>query len=555
MTPKPRTAASHAIEFSRSDLACFATLMRRRFEIAPLHQQIIEQLERIESGAIDRLMIFVPPRHGKSLISSELFPAWYLGKHPDRSVIAASYGSELATDFGRKVRNHMASPVFRAVFPGASISTDSAAAHRFNLMAGGAYYAVGAGGALTGRGADLLLIDDPVKNREDADSATYRRNLHDWYESVAYTRLQPGGVVVVIQTRWHQDDLAGWLLSEHAGESWTVVSLPALAEPDDALGREEGAALWPAKFPVPTLNRIREAIGSAAWASLYQQRPVPATGAIFQRAWWRFYTAASLPPKFEQIILSLDTAFKTNSSSDYSVALVLGVGDTGYYVLDVWRDRAEFPRLKAIVNEMAAKWRPDRLLIEDAASGQSLIQELRQLSRLPVMPIKVGSDKVSRAHAVTPMIESGRVYLPEAAPWLSDFIDELSSFPAAAHDDQVDALSQVLNYVRESADFGSLLDFYRDEAAREAFSVSANYATAAAAVGMTIAEVETAVQDGDPSDLMDVYDAAYREAAALHDGTTALALQSSTYGDRRREPTNIGSLVKQNISSIMTGKR
>jgi predicted phage terminase large subunit-like protein len=549
---KPRTAASRAVELSRDDLACFATLMRRRLEFAPLHEQIIKQLERIESGAIDRLMIFVPPRHGKSLISSELFPAWYLGKHPDRSVIAASYGQELASDFGRKVRNHMAGGIFRTVFPTASISPDSSAAHRFNLMAGGAYYAVGAGGALTGRGADLLIIDDPVKNREDADSATYRRNLHDYYESVAYTRLQPGGAVVLIQTRWHDDDLAGWLLREHAAEAWTVVSLPAIAEPNDPLGREEGAALWPQKFPVPTLNRIREAIGSAAWASLYQQRPVPATGSIFKREWWRHYSAASLPPKFESVLLSLDTAFKTNAQSDYSVALVLGVGETGYFILDLWRARAEFPRLKAIVNEMAAKWRPDRLLIEDAASGQSLIQELRQSSRLPVMPIKVGSDKVSRAHAVTPMIESGRVYLPEAAPWLSDFIDELSSFPAAAHDDQTDSLTQALNYVRESADFGSLIGFYRDEAAREAFSVSANYATAAAAVGMTIAEVQTAVQDGDPSDLEEVYDQAYREAAALHNGTTAL--QSSTYGDRRREPTNIGALVQKNIGDIMRGK-
>jgi hypothetical protein len=200
---------------------------------------------------------------------------------------------------------------------------------------------------------------------------------------------------------------------------------------------------------------------------------------------------------------------------------------------------------------MAAKWRPDRLLIEDAASGQSLIQELRQSSRLPVMPIKVGSDKVSRAHAVTPMIESGRVYLPEAAPWLSDFIDELSSFPAAAHDDQTDSLTQALNYVRESGDFASLVGFYRDEAARTAFAMTANYASAAAAVGMTIQEVETAVQDGDPSDLNDVYEQAYREAAALHDGTAAIEL--STYGGRRPEPS-IEVQTHRAISSIMRGK-
>jgi len=440
-------------------------MRRRRLELAPLHRRLIEVLEGVESGRHDRVMLFLPPRHGKSLLSSELFPAWYLGCHPDRSIIAASYGAELATDFGRRVRNLMTSFPYRTVFPNATVSPDSTAAHRFNLVAGGAYYAVGAGGALTGRGADCradcLLVDDPIKGREDADSETFRRNLHEWYESVAYTRLQPGGAIVLIQTRWHEDDLAGWLLREHAFEGWEVVSLPAIAEPDDPLGRPEGAALWPSRFPLKALERIREAIGGSAWASLYQQRPAAAEGAIFKRPWWQYWNETTLPARFEQIILSLDTAFKTSSTSDFSVGLVVGQGPTGYYILDLWRQRVEFPQLKRAIEMLAQKWRPDRTLIEDKASGQSLLQELKSSSRLAVFPIKVDSDKVSRAHAATPLIEAGKVYLPQGASWLPEFIDEASAFPAAAHDDQVDALTQALNYFRADGAEPGIMEYYR----------------------------------------------------------------------------------------------
>jgi predicted phage terminase large subunit-like protein len=411
------------------------------------------------------------------------------------------------------------------------------------LLAGGSYYAVGSGGALTGRGADILLIDDPVKGREDADSATYWRNLHDWYQSVAFTRLQPGGAVVLIQTRWHEDDLGGWLLREHAAENWTVVSLPAIAEPGDALGRAEGQALWPAKFSIKTLNRSREAIGSAAFASLYQQRPAAIEGSIFKREWWRFYAPAGQPPRFEEVILSLDTAYKTGASSDYSVALVLGVGDTGYFILDVWRGRAEFPKLKAIVTEMAAKWRPDRVLIEDAASGQSLIQELRTSSRLAVTPVKVGSDKISRAHAVTPMIDAGRVFLPEQAPWLGEFLDELSSFPAAAHDDQTDSLTQVLNYIREDASYSNLRGYYQNQTAIEHYHATANYGIAAMKSGLTVPEVEALVNNADD----DEYSRAYNEEMNRLQGGPQVEY---SYGDR----PSLTDSIHRALDDIVRGK-
>jgi predicted phage terminase large subunit-like protein len=446
---KANDSMAGAIRLARTDLAAFSAMSWPRFELAHHHRLIVDRLEQIERGEIDRLMIFMPPRHGKSLLASQLFPAWYLGRHPEQSIIASSYGSELATDFGRRVRNLMSDSLFQSIFPGAKLAGDSTAAHRFSMVKGGNYYAVGAGGPITGRGADLLLIDDPIKGREDANSESYRRQLHEWYESVAYTRLQPEGAVVIISTRWHMDDLAGWLLREHPEENWSVLNLAAIAEQDEGW-RAEGAALWPKKFPAKTLAKIRDQVGGATWAALYQQRPAASEGAIFKREWWKTFTAATLPARFEQVVLSLDTAFKAGSSNDYSVGLVLGVGETGYYVLDVWRDRVEFPRLKQQVDMLALKWNPDTVLIEDKASGQSLIQELRSNSRLAVNPVRVDSDKVSRATAITPLVEAGKVYLPEDADWLADFLEEVSSFPAAPHDDVVDALSQALNYVRES---------------------------------------------------------------------------------------------------------
>jgi predicted phage terminase large subunit-like protein len=357
-------------------------------------------------------------------------------------------------------------PLHKAVFKNCSIADDSQAAHRFNLSGGGAYYAVGSGGAITGRGANLLLIDDPTKSLADANSEAYRRSLHEWFESTAYTRLQgDDAAVVIIATRWHLDDLPGWLLRETTAEGWEVLSLPAIAEVDEGW-RREGEALWPRRYNLKRLEQIRATAGGAAWASLYQQTPVAAEGAIFKREWWRDHTPATLPARFEQIVVSLDTAFKAGASNDYSVGLVLGVGETGYYVLDVWRDRVEFPALMRQVEMLALKWKPDRVLIEDKASGQSLIQELQSNSRLAIEPVKIDSDKVTRATACTPLVEAGKVFLPEDADWLADFLEELSSFPAAPHDDMVDALSQALNFTREN--HSGIFEFVRDLAMRAA---------------------------------------------------------------------------------------
>ena len=457
---KARAQTEAAFAKARDDFGVYAGLMHPRFQMARHSRMIVEQLERVERGEIDRLMLFLPPRHGKSLLASQLYPSWYLGKHPDRSVIATSYGQELASDFGREVRRFVTDPSHRKIFPGCVVRDDSNAVHRFGLTQGGRYFATGSGGPVTGRGANLFLIDDAVKSDVAAASATERKSLQSWYENVAYTRLESGGAIVVIMTRWHESDLAGWLLREHAAENWTVVSLPAVAEPGDALGRAEGEPLWPTRFGVERLARTREAIGGAAWCALYQQRPSAATGNIFRREWWRHHTPATLPPHFEEIVLSLDTAYSVKASADYSVGLVLGIGELGFFVLDLWRERCEFPELQRAVEMLHLKWKPNRILVEEKGSGMSLVQQLQTNSRLPIFPVKVDRDKVSRASAVTPLIEAGKVFLPADAEWLADFVDETASFPNAAHDDQVDALTQALNYAREYAATPGMTAYY-----------------------------------------------------------------------------------------------
>lgn len=433
------------LKLARLDLACYAIALNPKFELAWHHRLIADRLEAVERREISRLMIFMPPRHGKSLLGTQIFPAWFLGRHPDRSIITATYGQELADDFGRTVRNMVSDPFHRAIFPEFRLADDSASMRRFGTTAGGSYFAVGRGGSLTGRGAHLLLIDDPLKDAEEARSEATRRALHEWYSSVAYTRLQPGGAVVVISTRWHEDDLAGRLLREDP-KGWDVLNWPAIAEVDEAF-RRAGEALWPEKFPLEKLEGIRAVLGGGPFASLYQQHPAAAEGAIFKREWWRFFREQ---PPLKRIVQSWDTAFKNGTENDYSACTTWGVADNGYYLLWFWRGRVEFPELKKRMQWLAEQWKPHQILVEDKASGQSLIQELRYASALPIIPIKVDKDKLARAEAITPLIEAGRVFLPEFAPWLSDYVDELAAFPTGVHDDAVDSTTQALNYLRHA---------------------------------------------------------------------------------------------------------
>ena len=247
------------LALARKDLACYATAVWPKFKLAAHHRLIADHLEEVERGDIRQLMISMPPRHGKSLLTAQIFPAWYLGRRPDRAIISASYGQELSDDFGRKVRDFAISPLHRSIFPECCLA-DAFSMRRFETTAGGSYYAVGRGGAITGRGADLLLIDDPLKDAEEANSDLIRHSLQEWFASVAYTRLHPGGAVILISTRWHQDDLAGWLLRQPQGGRWKVLSLPAIAEVDEGF-RRAGDALWPEAFPLQELNGSATQLG------------------------------------------------------------------------------------------------------------------------------------------------------------------------------------------------------------------------------------------------------------------------------------------------------
>lgn len=409
---------------------------------------LANKLEALERGEINRLMVFMPPRHGKTELCSIRFPAWYLGRNQQNQVIACSYAEGLAYSNSYAVRETIASPSYQKLW---ALSLDVAGAVRWQLAGKNnkraSYIAAGVGGGITGEGADLLIIDDPIKNQEEAESEVYREKIFDWFRTTARTRLQPNGKIVIIQTRWHMADLAGKILdlarTDSKADQWEVLNLPAINEQDEAL--------WPEKYPLETLNNIRASIGSRSFTSLYQGSPTQAEGNVFKREWWQYY---KVRPNFKQIFHSWDTAYKTKTSNDYSVLTVWGVTDTGYYLLDVLRERVELPDLKRLAIIGAERDHPAAIYIEDAASGQSLIQELKRETRLPIIPRKVDTDKVIRAYAVTPLIEAGKVFLPEYAPWLLDYIQELSAFPNGEHNDQVDSTTLGLRYIANPSPYG-----------------------------------------------------------------------------------------------------
>ena len=413
----------------------------------PKHiKYLAEKLEAVERGEIKRLAISMPPRHGKSELASNYFPSWFLGRNPNKYVIFSTYAQELADDFGRKVRNTLRDDRYGMVFPDVKLDDTSQSARRFGTNRGGAYFAVGAGGAITGRGAHLLIIDDIIKGREDADSMAIRRSVIDWYKSTAYTRLMPGAAVVIIGTRWHEDDLIGHVLENAEHESWEVVSLPAIAEEGDTLLREPGEALWPKQYPVERLLEIKQTVGSREWAALFQQSPSAEEGNIFKRTWWRLWKDIE-PPECDYLIQSYDTAFSSSKQADFTAIQTWGVfshdNKPNAILLSCLNERLEYPELRDRAKELYKKWRPDMVLIEKKASGQSLLQDLRRTG-IPVTDYMPDRDKVSRAHSVAPMVESGQIWLPQNKFWAEDFLNQCSGFPNARRKDMVDAFTQAI---------------------------------------------------------------------------------------------------------------
>lgn len=424
---------------ARRSLLAFVLYTFASYARAEHLEKIADKLEAIERGDVRRLMIFMPPRHGKSELATRRFPAWYLGRNPDRQVISASYGQELATDFGRDVRDVVSSAEFHALFPGVDLREDSAAAHHWQTSKGGIYIAAGVGSPITGRGADLAIIDDPIKNREEASSETYRERVWRWYTSTLYTRLMPSASLVVIQTRWHEDDLAGRLLAaqDTGGDKWEVLEMPALDS--------SGNALWPDRYSAADLAKIKSAIGSYEFGAQYQQRPSPEEGGQLKRGWWKFYDA--LPAKFDEVIQSWDCAFKETKTSDFVVGQAWGKIGGEYYLLPGWvRDRMDFPATCKAIEMLSAKVPEARAkLIEDKANGSAVIDTLkRRVSGL--IPVEPEGGKEARVAAISPLAEAGNVYLPDPSlePRVMDFVEECAAFPFGANDDQVDCASQAL---------------------------------------------------------------------------------------------------------------
>lgn len=427
------------LEESKTDYSRYVEFVHEGIYRHGRHTRLIcEKLMEIEAGEIDRLMIFLPPRHSKSMTVTETFPSWFIGRDKNRRVIEVSYGDDLAVQFGfankQKVEN------CGSIF-GMEIADGNEAKANWGIKgARGGMISVGIGGPITGKGADLLLIDDPHKNAEEAESETQRNKIWNEYQKTLLTRLQPGGKIILIMTRWHEDDLAGRILKNEDG--WTIINLPCIAEENDLLGREIGEPLWPEfGFDNKWAEKKKRDVGSRTWNALYQQRPSSAEGDLLKRSWWKYYSAL---PQMVTKLISVDATFKDKETSDFVCIQVWGKAGPNMYLIDLVNARMDFPTTLQAIISMKAK-RPDarQILIEDKANGSAIIQVLRTKIG-GIIAVEPQGGKVARVNAISPHIESGNVYLPQFAPWTHDFVEQCATFPNGKYDDMVDAMSQAL---------------------------------------------------------------------------------------------------------------
>jgi len=428
---------------------------------------------------VNSLMINMPPRHAKSTFATMLFPAWYEGRDPRRAILSCSYNSTLAVDFGRAVREILEHPLYPQIFPDFSLHPGARAADSWRTEDGGTYFSIGLGGTTSGRPANLLIFDDPIKNRSEAESITMRNRAWQDYTSSLISRKQPEPnglppIEINIATRWHPDDVSGRIQNTEAwkGKEWVHLKMPAIWETESEIERSVALlpkddprysrvqpnspskryykepifhALWPERFPLKELQK-KQRLDPREFEALYQQNPYIEGGEIIKSSDWRYYTPEDYDPNLFPIkIIAADTAFKKTERSDYSVFIIMAMNSVGeIYIIDLVRERLEYPELKRRLISLNSIWRGQGLrgiYVEDKASGQSLIQELRAQSGMTIIPYRAGTtDKDTRVHTITPLIQSGRVYLPTKAKWLDNFINECTAFPNTSHDDQVDAL-------------------------------------------------------------------------------------------------------------------
>ncbi len=412
------------------------------------HKTMAEAFERVARGELKRLIVNMPPRHTKSEFASYLLPAWFLGQHPEKKVIQTAHTAELAVGFGRKVRNLFGDTAFKQVFLATSLRADSKAAGRWNTNKGGEYFAIGVGGAVTGKGADLLIIDDP-HSEQDAALGAYNPEVFDkvyeWYTSGPRQRLQPGGSIIVVMTRWSKRDLTGKIIDasvrRDGADEWEVIELPAIMP--------SGNPLWPEYWGINELEALRSELPVSKWSAQYQQDPTSEEGALVKREWWQTWEE-SRPPSCSFIIQSWDTAFLKTQRSDYSACTTWGVffneDENAHHIilLDAYKERLEFPDLKRRAYDFWIEWEPDSFIVEAKASGAPLIFELRQMG-IPVEDFTPsrGNDKVSRVNAVSDIFASGMVWAPPTR-WAEEVIEEFAAFPVGDHDDLVDSSTQAL---------------------------------------------------------------------------------------------------------------
>ena len=451
-------------EKARINFMEFVKKMWPSFIAGRHHTKMARAFERVAKGELKRLIINMPPRHTKSEFASYLLPAWFLGNYPNKKVIQTSHTAELAVGFGRKVRNLVDQESYRSVFQGVELQADSKAAGRWATNAGGDYFAIGVGGAVTGKGADLLIIDDPHSEQEAALAETnpdIYDKTYEWYTSGPRQRLQPGGAIVVVMTRWSKKDLTGQVLksaAQRGGDEWEVIEFPALLP--------SGNPLWPEFWDKKELDALKEELPNSKWQAQYQQNPTSETSAIVKREWWNIWEKDD-PPTCDFTLMAWDTAFEKTNRSDYSAMTHWGVfyqaDDTGrsqanLILLNAFRKRMEFPELKQKAFDEWKEGQPDSMIVEKKASGSPLIYELRAAG-IPVQeftPSK-GNDKISRLNAVSDLFASGRVWAPNTQ-WAEEVIDEVASFPSGEHDDYVDSVSLALMRFRKGGFIRTSLD-------------------------------------------------------------------------------------------------
>jgi predicted phage terminase large subunit-like protein len=466
------------IESAQTSFMGFVGHMWPAFIEGRHHKIMAEAFEKIARGELKRLIVNMPPRHTKSEFASYLLPAWFLGQFPNKKVIQTAHTAELSVGFGRKVRNLVDSDDFKEVFPKLQLRADSKAAGRWSTNDGGEYFAIGVGGAVTGKGADLLIIDDPHSEQEgqSGDPSVFDRT-YDWYTSGPRQRLQPGGAIIIVMTRWHMRDLTGKIIkssTQRAGtDEWEVIEFPAIMP--------SGKALWPEFWSIAELEALRSELPSSKWNAQYQQNPTSEEGALIKREWWQVWEK-DRPPPCEFIIQSWDTAFLKTQRSDFSACTTWGVfytpDDEGVtkpniILLDAYKERLEFPELKKKAYELWSDIQPDAFIVEAKAAGMPLIFELRAMG-IPVSEYTPsrGNDKIARVNAVADLFASGVVWAPETR-FAEEVIEEFASFPAGEHDDLVDSSTQALLRFRQggfvglhsdeeedSIDYGRRADYY-----------------------------------------------------------------------------------------------